>query len=203
MCWISSRGQFIRGGRPAWGFVEGLTTHLKKNGLLRNVTQDLGIGRLLWTRQWTLGFHKRRGISWLAEWLLASQEGLRPMKLGAMSNLPRKEIFRCKEWNKLLKISIVFNQMYQIYTFFKVRNYVVFSIKVSWGQTQPLRKIKICGMNLFFADFIVLELSQKCKALRDLFQDIKMLFFFSETFCNFPEFNSTFWLHQSLCSQRL
>jgi len=30
---------------------------------------------LLWTRKWTFGFHKKRAISWLAEWLLASQEG--------------------------------------------------------------------------------------------------------------------------------
>jgi hypothetical protein len=33
-------------------------------------------GGLLWTRQWNSGFHKRRWISWLSEWLLASQEGL-------------------------------------------------------------------------------------------------------------------------------
>jgi hypothetical protein len=35
----------------------------------------------LWTRQWTFGFHKMRGISWLAERLLASREGLRSMEL--------------------------------------------------------------------------------------------------------------------------
>jgi len=28
------------------------------------------------THEWTLWFHKRRGISWLAEWLSASEEGL-------------------------------------------------------------------------------------------------------------------------------
>jgi len=27
----------------------------------------------LWTRKWNLGFRKRRGISWLAQWLLASE----------------------------------------------------------------------------------------------------------------------------------
>jgi hypothetical protein len=32
-------------------------------------------GNLLWTRKWTFGFCGRRGISWLAEQLLASQEG--------------------------------------------------------------------------------------------------------------------------------
>jgi hypothetical protein len=33
-------------------------------------------GRLLWTRQWTIQFYKRQRISWLAAWLLDSQEGL-------------------------------------------------------------------------------------------------------------------------------
>jgi hypothetical protein len=33
-------------------------------------------GGLLWTRQWTFGFHKINVISWLAGRLLASQEGL-------------------------------------------------------------------------------------------------------------------------------
>jgi hypothetical protein len=33
-------------------------------------------GRLLWKRHWTFGFHKMRGTSWLAGWLLASQKGL-------------------------------------------------------------------------------------------------------------------------------
>jgi hypothetical protein len=38
-------------------------------------------GGLLWMRQWTFGFHKMRGISWLAENHLASQEGMCPMGL--------------------------------------------------------------------------------------------------------------------------
>jgi hypothetical protein len=38
-------------------------------------------GRLLWTQQWTFGFHKRRWISWVAEWLLTFQEGLCSMEL--------------------------------------------------------------------------------------------------------------------------
>jgi hypothetical protein len=38
-------------------------------------------GRLLWRRQWTFGFHKRLRTSWLAEWLLASQEGLCPIDI--------------------------------------------------------------------------------------------------------------------------
>jgi hypothetical protein len=32
----------------------------------------------LWIRWWTFWFHKMRGISWLAEDLVASQEGLVP-----------------------------------------------------------------------------------------------------------------------------
>jgi len=38
-----------RGGPPAWWLGEGLTTpRRKKKSLLRNVTQGLGIGGLLW-----------------------------------------------------------------------------------------------------------------------------------------------------------
>jgi hypothetical protein len=33
-------------------------------------------GELLWMRLWTFGFHKMRGISWVAQDVLASQEGL-------------------------------------------------------------------------------------------------------------------------------
>ena len=44
----------------------------------------IGTGdRHLWMRQWTFGFHKMRGIYWLAESRLASQEG-----------------FCCMEWVK-------------------------------------------------------------------------------------------------------
>ena len=43
---------------------------------LRRVTG----GGHLWMRLWTFGFHKMRGISWLAEKWLASQEGLCSMK---------------------------------------------------------------------------------------------------------------------------
>jgi len=38
-------------------------------------------GGPLWTQSWTSGFHKRQGIFWLAQWLLASQEGLCSMEL--------------------------------------------------------------------------------------------------------------------------
>jgi len=34
----------------------------------------------LWTGEWTFGLHKMRGIFWLAEGLLASQEGRGPME---------------------------------------------------------------------------------------------------------------------------
>jgi hypothetical protein len=38
-------------------------------------------GGRLWTQQWTFGFHKMRGIFWLAEELLAFQERHNPMAL--------------------------------------------------------------------------------------------------------------------------
>jgi hypothetical protein len=38
-------------------------------------------GGLLWTWCWTFGFHKRRGLSWLDEWLLDSQERLCSLEL--------------------------------------------------------------------------------------------------------------------------
>jgi hypothetical protein len=38
-------------------------------------------GGILWTRWWKFGLHKRRGISWLAKWLLVSLEGLCSMEL--------------------------------------------------------------------------------------------------------------------------
>jgi hypothetical protein len=37
-------------------------------------------GGLVWMRWWAFGFHKMRGISWVAENLLASQEGLCSME---------------------------------------------------------------------------------------------------------------------------
>ena len=41
-------------------------------------------GWLLWMRQWTFGLHKMRVIAWVAEVLLASQEGLCSMELYAV-----------------------------------------------------------------------------------------------------------------------
>jgi hypothetical protein len=38
-------------------------------------------GGLLCIRLWTFGFHKMRGISWVAQDVLASQEGLCSMEL--------------------------------------------------------------------------------------------------------------------------
>ena len=52
-------------GRVAWG------------GMTRLFWLRIGAGGgLLWLRWWIFGFHKMRGISWLDEGLLASQEGL-------------------------------------------------------------------------------------------------------------------------------
>jgi len=93
----SSRRQPSRGGPPAWGLGEVLTTlTVKKNAY---VTKHEHVPRtctdtLVWPKQlrirtggghvWmlkrTFGFHKMRGISWLAENRLASQEGLCSME---------------------------------------------------------------------------------------------------------------------------
>jgi hypothetical protein len=45
--------------------------------------RSIGTSRgLLWTREWNFGFRKMPGISWLAEELLAFQEGLCSLELG-------------------------------------------------------------------------------------------------------------------------
>jgi hypothetical protein len=60
---------------------------------------EIGTGdRLLWTRQWTFGFHKMRGISWLAEELLASQKGFIYMQL---ITTPRKRTSGGEAWEIL------------------------------------------------------------------------------------------------------
>jgi len=66
----------------------------KDGGKLRTGLIWLRIGTsdgLLWTRQWTFGFHKRHGIAWLAEWLTASQHGLWSMQLVKNSSLGRTQ----------------------------------------------------------------------------------------------------------------
>jgi hypothetical protein len=45
------------------------------------MTQNRVQWRSLWTRQWTFGFCKRRGMFWLVEKLSGSEEGLFPMYL--------------------------------------------------------------------------------------------------------------------------
>jgi hypothetical protein len=45
-------------------------------------------GGLLWTRQWTFGFHKILGSSWVAAQLAASQEGLSSMSEWVMLDIP-------------------------------------------------------------------------------------------------------------------
>jgi hypothetical protein len=42
-------------------------------------------GRLLWGREWTIGFNKRRGIPWLAERLLAFEGEVSSVELGYVS----------------------------------------------------------------------------------------------------------------------
>jgi hypothetical protein len=53
---------------------------------------DRDSGRHLWMRQWTVGFHKLRGVSWLADGLLVSQEELCSIQ-GVSASLSSKEIW--------------------------------------------------------------------------------------------------------------
>jgi hypothetical protein len=56
-------------------------------------------GGLLWMQQWTFGFHKTRGISWLADDLLASQEALCSMELVSPRGRPFSgSVFTPAEW---------------------------------------------------------------------------------------------------------
>jgi hypothetical protein len=48
--------------------------------LTESIWLRIGTG-LLWIRWWTYVFHKMRGISWVAEDLLASQEEICSMEL--------------------------------------------------------------------------------------------------------------------------
>jgi hypothetical protein len=52
-----------------------------KGLLIIIVSNTVNTCGLLWIRQWSFGFHKRRGISWPADWLLTSHEELSSMKL--------------------------------------------------------------------------------------------------------------------------
>jgi hypothetical protein len=64
--WISSRWRPIRGGPPAWVLGERPKNLHRKSQLVMKC----------FTGPRTFGMHKRRVISWLAEWLSASQEWL-------------------------------------------------------------------------------------------------------------------------------
>jgi len=55
-------------------------------------------GELLWMRKWTFGFHKMRGISWLAEELLHFQEGVFSMELAIMYCISLRR-GQCREIN--------------------------------------------------------------------------------------------------------
>jgi hypothetical protein len=68
-------------------------------------------GGRLWMRSWTFGFHKMQGISWLAEDLSASQEGLCFMELVCLFLIsvlvyvdPFLQPHNSSSWNKKLFI---------------------------------------------------------------------------------------------------
>jgi hypothetical protein len=69
---LIARGHFIIVGKIFEWILENVSAKLWSGFIWPRIGSR---GELLWTRWWTFAFHKRRGISWLAEWLLASQEG--------------------------------------------------------------------------------------------------------------------------------
>jgi len=86
--WKSSHGEPAKGVPPASGLSEGPTTpHQKRQAcyeLLLMASHFLSVGTsggLLWT----FGFCQTRAISWLTEWLSASQEGPYSMEWGSHS----------------------------------------------------------------------------------------------------------------------
>jgi len=68
-----------------------------KSGLGRMDWIAVAGGRHLWMRQWTIGFNKVRGISWLAEELSATQEGLCSMQLAVTETLLNDQGIYCPE----------------------------------------------------------------------------------------------------------
>jgi hypothetical protein len=72
-------------GRPRRRWVDNIKMDLREIGCLvwtGLIWFRIGTsGGLLYTRQWTFGFHKMLGSSWAATQLAASQEGLSSKKL--------------------------------------------------------------------------------------------------------------------------
>jgi len=88
---ITPRERFIQGfGGETWGEEYNRKTYAQMGENIKMDFQAVGSGAwtglmwltvgtsggLVWMRQWTFGFHKMGGISWLTEKRLASQEGL-------------------------------------------------------------------------------------------------------------------------------
>jgi hypothetical protein len=82
-------------------------------------------GGLLWVRQWTFGFHKMRGISWVAEELSASQGGLCSMKL-----VTTEVAMACPNWTKfyfIVSITTCFDLYQVIFKFYISRLSKIFA----------------------------------------------------------------------------
>jgi hypothetical protein len=96
-----------------------------------------------------LWFHKGRGISWLADWLLASQEGFCSMDSVADRNGKRKQITGCK-------VAILFlDVMVKHYTNTHIRAVLAVCTRAVWkirGLTLLLRVGTLwrCNDSLFF-----------------------------------------------------
>jgi hypothetical protein len=72
-------------GTPRRRWEDNIKMHLRKvwwgGAWTGSIWLRIGTGGgLLWIQWWTFGLHKMRGISWVAEGVLASQEGLCSME---------------------------------------------------------------------------------------------------------------------------
>jgi len=73
---LNGRDHLEDRGVDGWKMLKGILNKQSGNVWIGFIWLRKGTtGGLLRTQQWTFGFHKRRGISWLSEWLLACQGG--------------------------------------------------------------------------------------------------------------------------------
>jgi hypothetical protein len=112
-------------------------------------------GGLLWTRQWTFGFHRRRGISWLAEWMLASQQGLCSRELvikvfSKSTNANHRQALQRKQATQIIGTRTVDIRQCRVYTL-RPRVWTEWGlvagsvIRPTWGDLPLYERRAMCG----------------------------------------------------------